>query len=87
MLSCYLGTLILCVLPAILPLVMSFLGGGDGLVSAAGASAGGLGARLGLPWLSRAGRSHRSDVDSDDAGGGVGVGEADDREVMLPPDE
>lgn len=60
---------------------MSFLGGGEGL-SGAGGSAGGFGARLGFPWLTR-GRSDRSDVERDAAG--VGVGGADDNEVIEPP--
>lgn len=80
----YLGTLILCVLVATLPLIINFFGGGDGLVSigGAGASVGGLGARFGFPWESL-GLSDRSDVDRDDEGAGV-VG-ADVSDDMLPP--
>lgn len=78
------GTLILCVLAAIFPLVISFLGGGDGLVSdAMGKLGGGLGAKFGLPWLTRAGLSDRSDVDNEDDG--VGVGGAEFKDVILPP--
>lgn len=65
--------------------MISFFGGGEGLVSfgGGGAIAGGFGARFGLPWLMRVGRSHRSDVESEEAG--VGVGGADDSDVILPP--
>lgn len=61
--------------------MINFLGGGEGLVS--GAGAGGFGARFGLPWLTL-GRSHKSEVDSEGAGecaGGVG----EERDVILPP--
>lgn len=64
---------------------MSFLGGGEGLISCGTgllSAVGGLGARCGLPWLTR-GRSERSDVERDEDG--VGVGGADERDVMLPP--
>lgn len=79
----YLGILILCVLEAPLPLVICFLGGGEGLLSL-GPKVGGFGARLGFPCETR-GRSDRSDVEKDDDG--VGVAGADDNEVMLPPVE
>lgn len=63
--------------------MISFFKGGAGLSTGEGASVGGFGAKLGFPWLIRVGRSERSDVERD--GAGVGVGGADDSEVMLPP--
>lgn len=82
-----LGILMLCVLAATFPLVSSLFGGGEGLASGAtenvGAGGGGFGARFGLPWLTRAGRSDRSDVESDDDGAGACGAEFND--VMLPP--
>lgn len=82
----YLGTLILCVLEATLPLINNFLGGGDGLVSvqAAGPNVGGFGARFGFPWETF-GLSDRSDVERDPKG--VGVVGADANDDILPPKE
>lgn len=72
----------LCALAANLPLTINFLSGGEGL-SGAWAITGGFGAKFGFPWLTR-GRSDRSDVEREEAG--VGVGGADDRDVMEPPE-
>lgn len=74
----------LWVLDATFPFMRSFFGGGEGRESGeAGVGAGGLGAKCGLPWLTRT-RSGKSDVDSEAPADGVD-GTLAFSDVILPP--